>query len=463
MDFIGRNEEIKAINRLLDKDGFQAGIIYGRRRLGKTELLKHTLLNKNVPCIFFQCNLESEVANTTYLTKLIKSELNIDNLYFDSFIEAIEFVFKYSIKNRLYFVIDEYPYIRKIVPSIDSHLQQLIDSYEGKSNIIFFICGSSISTMKDIQSENNPLYRRFSLSILLKEMDYYDSSMFYKDFSNEDKVRLYAAFGGSPYYNKQIDSKLTVKDNIINLLSGSYSHLKDDVSLNLKEEISKINNANAVFRAIAEQKAFHFNDILSKAHIESSPILSDCLNKLMNMDVIEYIAPINDKKNKQKSGYRLSDNSLRFFYRYIYPNISVQLLFSDESFYDLFINDDFESNIVPLTFETIAKQYLIRLNRQGKNNPTLLDIGTYYYDDPIEKKNGQFDVAAKINDGYILYEVKFSKSNIDMHVINEEISQSEKTEINVKKYGFFSRSGFNVENNNDYLLYSLEDIYKIDE
>lgn len=79
------------------------------------------------------------------------------------------------------------------------------------------------------------------------------------------------------------------------------------------------------------------------------------------------------------------------------------------------------------------------------------------------EKNGQFDVAAKIKGGYILYEVKFFKSMIDMHVINEEISQSKKTGIDVKKYGFFSRSGFNVENNDNYLLYSLEVIYKIDE
>ncbi len=316
--------------------------------------------------------------------------------------------------------------------------------------------------MKDIQSENNPLYRRFNLSMLLKEMDYFDSSLFYPSFSNEDKVRLYAAFGGSPYYNRQINSKLSVKENIINLLSGPFSHLKDDVTLNLKEEISKINNVNAVFRSIAEQKAFHYNDILSKSHIPSSPILSDCLEKLMNMDVIEYIAPINDKKNKQKSGYRLSDNTLRFFYRYIYPNISSQTIFSGETFYELFIKEDFENNIVPLTFEAIAKQYLIRQNKLGKNNPTLYDIGTYYYDNPKEKKNGQFDVVSKIKDGYIFYEVKFSKSKIDDRIIDEEINQIAKTGINIKYYGFFSRSGFNLKNKNNYLLYDLDDIYRVD-
>ena len=118
--------------------------------------------------------------------------------------------------------------------------------------------------MESISSESNPLYRRFNVSILLKEIDYYDSAKFYKDFSNEDKVKLYAYFGGVPFYNKQIDYKLTVKENIINLLSVQFSCLLSEITSNIKEEITKINNAYTVFSTIA-RRAFHYSDILSKS------------------------------------------------------------------------------------------------------------------------------------------------------------------------------------------------------
>ena len=99
-----------------------------------------------------------------------------------------------------------------MISGLDSKLQNIIDDYNASTNVKLFLCGSSISTMEDILSESNPLYRRFQLKILLKEMDYYDSARFYPEFSNEDKVRLYAAFGGVPYYNCQIDNSKSVRE-----------------------------------------------------------------------------------------------------------------------------------------------------------------------------------------------------------------------------------------------------------
>lgn len=210
--------------------------------------------------------------------------------------------------------------------------------------------------MESILSESNPLYRRFNVSILLKEMDYYDSAKFYKDFSNEDKVKLYAAFGGVPFYNKQIDSKLTVRENIINLLSGQFSHLLSEITSNIKEELVKINNAYTVFSSIAVG-AFHYTDILSKSGINTTSSLYDTLEVLEKMDLISYICPINDKKNKKKSGYVLTDNAVYFYYRYINHNLSIKNILNNEMFYDKYINDDFLNVVVPKTFEKISMQY----------------------------------------------------------------------------------------------------------
>ena len=115
---------------------------------------------------------------------------------------------------------------------------------------------------------------------------------------------------------------------------------------------------------------------------------------------------------------------------------------------------------VPHCFEIVAKQYLIKENRRGKISPFLLDIGTYWYDNPIDKKNGQFDVVARCKDGYIFYKCKFLNSPINDTIINEEINRVSLTNLKPIKYGFFSKSGFNITNPDSYFLYSLEDLYR---
>lgn len=459
MEFYGREEEQKKINYLLKKDIFQAAIIYGRRRLGKTELLKHCFRNSNKPFIIYQCNQENEQSNINDLTRIIQDTLGIKNIFFRHFIDIIEYLFEYAKGNELYFAIDEYPYIRKIISGLDSKIQRLIDNYQNETKIKFFLLGSSISTMESILSESNPLYRRFNVSILLKEMDYYDSANFYKNFSNEDKVKLYAAFGGVPFYNKQIDPKLSVKENIINLLSGQFSHLLSEITSNIKEELNKINNAYAVFSSIAMGN-FHYSDILSNSQINTSSSLFDTLEVLEKMDLITHIYPINDKDNKKKSGYILNDNAIYFYYRYIYHNLSVKNILNDDFFYDNYINEDFLNVVVPKAFERISKEYLIRKNKKGLIIPFIESIGTYWYDNPKEKKNGQFDLVTKSKEGYIIYEVKFTNSKIDNHIVNEEIKQIAQTNLHPINYGFISKSGFNITNNNNYILISLDDIYK---
>ncbi len=460
MKFIGREEEIKTIDDMLKREGYQGCLIYGRRRMGKTELIKHCVLNKNIPVIIYQCKESSEQDNLNQLTKLIKEVLNINYLSFESFMDALNYLFDYSKNNEIYLVLDEYPYIRDEINGCDSKLQKIIDDHSMDSNIKFFILGSSISTMEEIKSYDNPLYMRFSNSILLKQMNYYDSSLFYPTFSLEDKVKLYAAFGGVPYYNIQIDKNQSVKENIIRIISGHFSGLKDFIEIYLKSELRKINNANAVFEAIA-LGAFHFSDILSKSHIESSANLSNIIQKLIQMDLIEYVAPINDKNNKHKSGYRISDYCVKFYYNFIYRNESAHNILDDSTFYDNFIKEEFERYIVPSSFESIAKQYLIKENRKGNLSPLLLDIGTYWYDNPKEKKNGQFDVVGKCKEGFIFYECKFMNSKITDKIIEEEIKEISKTNLKLVRLGFFSKSGFDInnKNNNSYILYTLEDLY----
>lgn len=460
MKFIGRKDELKRLKEAYSTEEYEGILVYGRRRIGKSELIKQSLKGENCPVIYYECTKVSEESNTEAFAEIIGETFDIPVPSFKNFASALEYLFKRSEKEKIIVVIDEYPYLREKTVECDSVFQKVIDTYAFACKMKLVLCGSYVEIMERLMSENNPLHKRIGLNINLKQMDYFESAEFYPEFSNEDKVKIYSVFGGIPYYNRYVDDSKTVKENIISLIASQGARFEKDPEVTLETEISKMANANEVFLSIARGNA-KFSDILNFSKVSSSPALADILKKLISMDVIRKEFPINDETEK-KSNYVISDRLSRFYYKYLFPKSSYFAVMSAEDFYDEFIAEDFETQFVPKEFEQITKQYLIRQNKAGKIKPTLYKVGKYYYDDVKNKRNGEFDVVTMNKNGYTFYEVKFTKSPITDAVVKEEKSQLEKTGIKYEKLGFVSRSGFAISNPDDYILISLDDVYNVD-
>ena len=458
MKFYGREQQQKKLKRVLAKNELQVTLIYGRRRVGKSELIKQCLLSQDVPKLNYECKQTTEMNNVESLSTLISENFGLPTLGFGSMETLLDYLFQRAEKEQLILVLDEYPYLRETVTGIDSILQSLIDRYKDTTHLKLVLCGSYVEIMKSLLARENPLYGRVDLAIDLKPMDYYESAMFYPTFSSEDKVRIYSVFGGIPYYNRLVDPALSVRENIQELISAPGARLENEVSMYLKSEISKIANANEVFEALS--KGFSkYSDLLSQSHVSSGPTLVDVLEKLIRMEVVEKQAPINDADNRRKSGYFIVDNLSLFYYRYIFRFLSQRNVLDEDVFYDRYINEDFETQYVPRIFENICKQYLIRQNRAGKIEPPFDKIGKYYYDDPKTRSNGEFDTVTEDPLGYIFYESKFRREPVSLAMIHEEIKQVRATGLNCYKYGFFSRSGFQCEPTDHMIFIHLDDLY----
>ena len=458
MKFYGREQQQKKLKRVLAKNELQVTLIYGRRRVGKSELIKQCLLSQDVPKLNYECKQTTEMNNVESLSALISENFGLPILGFGSMEALLDYLFRRAEKEQLILVLDEYPYLRETVTGIDSILQSLIDRYKDTTHLKLVLCGSYVEIMKSLLARENPLYGRVDLAIDLKPMDYYESAMFYPSFSSEDKVRLYSVFGGIPYYNRLVDPALSVRENIQELISAPGARLENEVSMYLKSEISKIANANEVFEALS--KGFSkYSDLLSQSHVSSGPTLVDVLEKLIRMEVVEKQAPINDADNRRKSGYFIVDNLSLFYYRYIFRFLSQRNVLDEDVFYDRYISEDFETQYVPRIFENICKQYLIRQNRAGEIEPPFDKIGKYYYDDPKTRSNGEFDTVTEDPLGYIFYESKFRREPVSLAMIHEEIKQVQATGLNCYKYGFFSRSGFQCEPTDHMIFIHLDDLY----
>lgn len=457
--FYGREIERKKLCTMFQTDGQMISLIYGRRRIGKSELIKQVLKETEIKSIYYECKQTTEQNNVDSLAELISELFEFPKPAFENMEVLLQFLFQKAEKEQLILVLDEYPYLRENSKGLDSILQSVIDHYKDTSNMKLIVCGSYVDTMKALLEKQNPLYGRIDLTLNLKPMDYYESALFYSEFSDEDKVRLFSVFGGIPYYNRLIDSGKSVRDNIIDLIASPGARLENEVSMYLNSEISKITNANEVFEALA--KGFsRYKDILDQSNVSSGPALIDILDKLMRMDVVAKEAPINDENNKKKSGYFISDNLSLFYYKYIFRNMSRLNIMDPDVFYDRYISDDFETKYVPKSFERICKQYLIRKNRKGLMDEIFEKIGKYYYDDPAEKKNGEFDIVTQDDRGYIFYEAKFRKDLVTESIVQNEIQQVEQTGLKCYKYGFFSREGFTCEKEENRILIELSELYR---
>ncbi|CDC42044.1 predicted ATPase of the AAA superfamily [Firmicutes bacterium CAG:449] len=460
MNFIGRTDELKKLNKVFSLDEFTTSLIFGRRRVGKSELIKTALKKNSSIKIYYECKEVSEKSNVDGLSDILSEELNLPKLKFDNIESILKYIFELSIKEKIILVLDEYPYLKKTINGMDSILQALIDKYNTTSKLSLVILGSYVDIMKELLFHSNPLYGRVDLTIELKQMDYYDSSLFYPAFSTEDKIKIYSVFGGIPYYNRLIDDSKSVKENIIELIASNGARLENEVSMYLNSEISKIVNANEVFEALS--KGFSkYSDILSQSHVSSGPTLVDVLDKLIRMDVVSKTSPINDLNNKKKCGYYISDNLSLFYYRYIFKYSSQMKIMDPNIFYAKYIEKDFEQQYVPHIFERICKQYLIIKNKNGEIDPVFEKIGKYYYDNPIEHTNGEFDVVTEDEKGYVFYEAKFRKNPITNTIIQNEIKQVNLTGLNCYKYVFISRSGFMCEQQENVQLIDLNEFYDI--
>ena len=460
MKFIGRATELKRLNSFLSQKEQANALIFGRRRIGKSELIKQALQsNERVIPIYFECRQTSEQDNMQSLAALASEALGFPPLAFNNFREFLDFLFIQSRDKTIVLALDEYPYLRDSATGVDSILQTEIDRNRDDSSLKIILCGSYVEVMKSLVEASNPLYGRIDFALELGPMDYLESARFYPDYSPEDKIRIYSVFGGIPYYNRLVDQSKTVSHNIIDLVTEPGARLENEVPQYLGTEISKIANANEVFGALA-QGFSKWKDLLAQSHVSSGPSMTDVLAKLMQLGLVQKQAPINDPQNKRKTGYRIIDPLTLFFYRYVFRYASQRQLLDPEVFYRRFVDDSFENNHVPHMFEEICRQYLVRQNRSGHIDPAFDAIGKYWYDDPERHASGEFDVVTHDPQGYAFYEAKFRTTPITQKMIEQEIEQVRATGLNCHRYGFFSRSGFDTAPIEGTVLIGIEDMFE---
>lgn len=455
--FVGRQKELEALSTALSNQKKKTAIlVYGKRRVGKSTLIRQAAKSFDGVVINHLCVTSTFEGNLELIYKSVSDALSLPNVRYDSLFAMMDYL--KTLDKKILLIIDEYPYLKqtKKKNEVDSYMQAVIDRLP--ENVKLILCGSYITIMKELLAEDNPLFGRFSLIQHIHDFDYYEAAKFYPQLSVRDKVAFYAVFGGSPYVLENLDTEKSLQDNIVALLMPETGLIRSHVENIMLKEIRKSFDAR-ILEAIGNGKK-KYTEIRDKTACGETGVLDKQLKILLDMETIQKTEPINRRNDKKKQFYEITDNLMRFYFSFIFGSAGIISRIGEEQFYDRNIKNVLEQ-FVSRRLEGIALQYFHRIAVEGKISD-IEDFGSYWYDDPATKTNGEFDcVIKRTGEHYDFYECKYFDRPMTLGECEQERQQLRHTKgIAVSGIGFICTGGFDFENNRDFILIDGDSLYR---
>ena len=437
--FIGRERELKALNKLYSSNKFEFAVIYGRRRIGKTELIKQFLGDKKA--IYFmgiESNAKLNLENFSKSILEFNTGIRADTS-FSNFQAALEYVFQLAEHDRIILAIDEYPYVARSSKSLASTLQLLIDKYKDTSKLMLILCGSSMSYIEDnVLSYKAPLYGRRTAQIKLLPFDFEETCRYLADMSGEDKALMYGAVGGTPQYLLQVSDKLSVEENIKNTYLNPISFLYEEPTNLLKQEVREPAIYTAIITAIATG-ASRMADISTKVG-EDTSVCTTYIKNLISLGIVQKETPYGGKASR-KTIYSIADNMFRFWYRFVLENNSIIARGADDLAYKRI--EPYFTDYMGKVFEDISAQYLWKLLVTGKSPIEFTSLGRWWGNDPRTRSQTEIDIMGEQNKNSALFaECKWTNEKVDLGVLETLVQRSELFAYKNVHLFLFAKSGF---------------------
>ena len=438
MQFINRERELSALKKFWQGKNAQLIVIYGKRRVGKTELIKQFIREK--PHIYFLAQKINEHENLKLLGEAVGEYFDNDILKRKGF-ENWKWVFEYlrkNVKERTVFFIDEFPYLAEANKGISSVFQSGWDEYLKNTPVFLILCGSSISMMEDeVLSYKAPLYGRRTGQIFLKPFPFFEAKKFYPNTSFARCLGLYSIAGGNPSYLKIFNPRLSLEANIKRNILQPEAFLYNEVEFILREELREPRNYFAILKAIALGRN-KISEIVNETGLPKG-ILHKYLFILEDIHIIQKEVSVTEKNplKSRKGIYKLQDQFFKFWFKYILPNKGN----IEEGRVDLVlkkIKDDFNL-MVSENYENAAKEVIN--NHKSRFFP-INKIGRWW------DRNEEIDIVVlNEEENKILFgEVKWSNKPVGVDIYNSLKRKSLKVELYKDRrneyFCLFSKSGF---------------------
>jgi len=320
--FVDRHDELAHIQGHYDLAGSQMVVVYGRRRLGKTSLIR--VFAEGKPCVYYMADRAGEVSQRNAVARVMANALDEPSLtaarYNDWYALFETFDRFRGMDSKTVLVFDEYQYLCQVQPAFSSFPQKWWDERWSKGNLFLILCGSVTSMMyRETLASSSPLYGRSDARILLKPLDYTHVSEFCADKRETALVERYALCGGVPRYLQLLKPYRTFRDALVKGVLNTSSALHSEARYLLRDEIDVPNTCWSILEAIAGG-AHRISEIASRLAAPANQ-LTRYLDLLRDLAIVEREVPITEKNpSKSKRGlYNITDPFLRLWFGCIYP------------------------------------------------------------------------------------------------------------------------------------------------
>lgn len=457
-DFKGRIRELDVLQSKYDKNNFCMSIVYGRRRIGKTTLINEFINRQDCIKISFTAVEQNERNLLSMMKEVVLNALSPDMLGvidFNDFDKLFEYIGKFAAKNRLILFIDEYPYLVKQCPYIQSLLQKHIDTSWSKTNMFLVLCGSLVAFMKDeVLAESAPLYGRSDLEMKLRPFNYYETALFVENYSNEEKAIVYGLTGGVAKYIRQFDDRIPLDENIIEQFFSMEGYFTEEqVKTVITGEKQNPVLYNSIISAIADGHTKN-NEIAISSGVKE---VTYPLKVLVNSEIIE-------KRMSKKPYYIINDSMLSFYFTYVSRAISLINAGNGRIYYETQVKSKLHS-FMGKVFEKMAKDYLLK-NAGTKSIPlidSVVDLQKSVLDSNNKSCQVEIDLCGKMDKKVVLAgECKFTNKKFDNTDLEAFMKKLDLLKMNNVKVFLFSLSGYTdsvYNNTSNITLITLDDMY----
>lgn len=442
--FVNREAELSFFNQVLERKRPGPGqliLLYGRRRVGKTELLHQWARQSGLPYTYWVANKEAAPLQRRSLFASVMAMPEEQATAFDSWPVFWQWLApRLAQQEKQILILDEFPYASENDPALLSALQHAWDSHLKDANVILVLCGSHVKTMEAIMHQQSPLFGRLTGQWHLQPLPFRALSAFFPDWSAEERVALYGIVGGVPAYLEWLDPGLSLVDNIRNVILSPGSMFMAEPRMLLYDEVREPDTYLSILKAIA--KGHHTQGAIANDCLMGSESLSYYLSRLRALNLVERRLPASlttaQRRRSKRGRYHLRDPYFRFYFRFLAPH-QQSLRRPEETLNH--IQDELRS-FVALAFERLAQEWLSLHPQTLPFTPE--SIGAHW------DRTVQIDVVA-VNwetKDILLGECKWGGGNVKRRVVREMF---ERKAPRLRKkmgeewtfhYAFFARQGF---------------------
>jgi AAA+ ATPase superfamily predicted ATPase len=456
--FLDRERELGLLRERYQSGRAEFVVIYGRRRVGKTELIDQFIR----ACKNGVRLLAREESKALQLSMFAAK---LGDFFHDEFLKKTPFAdwdgfFEYlskKIDGRTIIAIDEFPYLIKEDRALPSILQDYWDSKLKKSKIFLVLCGSSISMMESkVLGHRSPLYGRRTGQQLIKPLNFTHILDYIGDLENA--IKFYSVFGGTPAYVMEIDPKKDVFANIVEKILREDSFVYRDVEFVLRQELVEPRYYFSILLSIA--RGNHRMGLIANDTGLSKSIVNKYLSVLSDLQLVYRIVPITERYSGKKGLWFLSDNLFDFWFRFVNPHIDD----IERGRSDFIISDHIKpyfNEYVGRHFESIVRDFLEEMNIKSLLPFRFAKIGKWWH------KDREIDVVA-LNDQKkeILFAECKWQGKVNIEKVLRELKEKAgfvdwKRGRRKEYYAIFAKSFREKIEGKNVLLFDLEDLEKI--